>query len=71
MTFWNVQVALYSNNTSFRTVVGFLDAELTASTLILAILKFIYIFIGSIIVAVVIGLLNAIVSHVLYLIQWI
>jgi uncharacterized metal-binding protein len=45
-----------------RTVVGFLDAELTGTTLVLAILKFIYIFVGSIIVAVIIALLSAIVS---------
>jgi sodium/hydrogen exchanger 8 len=44
----------------YRTVVGFLDAELNAGTFFLAILKFVYIFIGSIIVAVIIGLLNAI-----------
>ena len=62
---------LFGNNPYCRTVVGFLDAELNAATFVLAILKFIYIFVGSIIVAVVIGLLNAIVSRLLTLFYFI
>jgi NhaP-type Na+/H+ or K+/H+ antiporter len=50
-------------NDKFRTIIGFQTAEVTGLSIFVAVLKVIYIFFGSIIVAVVVGLLNAIVSR--------
>jgi sodium/hydrogen exchanger 3 len=44
----------------YKTIIGFQTAEVTGLSIFVAVLKVIYIFFGSIIVAVVVGLLNAI-----------